>query len=222
MVNLSGVAGAGPLWHDFMRQALSGKPETDFVPPPGLVRAEVCSPSGLLPTPECPRTHSELFLEGTAPAEPDNLYQTFKIDSRTGGLADASTPREFVMEKVFLVLPPEAQEWARANGLPQPPDSGLGSLDTGLVITSPDPNTVYQISPRLPLESQQVPWRVTAGEPLSAVTFVLDAQAVATVTQPPFEWWWTLQPGAHTLRARGQLASGETVESEAMPFVVNP
>ncbi|MCS7003675.1 MAG: penicillin-binding protein, partial [Dehalococcoidia bacterium] len=38
MVNLSGVSGAGPIWHDFMRRALAGKPETTFTPPPGLTR----------------------------------------------------------------------------------------------------------------------------------------------------------------------------------------
>ncbi len=222
MVNLSGVAGAGPIWHDFMRQALTGKPETAFAEPAGLVRAEVCALSGLLPTAACPRTRSEIFLAGTAPTQPDNLYQTFRIDSRTGQLADASTPPEFVVAKVFLVLPPEAQEWAMSNGIPQPPDSGLGTSDFGLRISAPDPNTVFQISPRLPLESQQVPFRVVTSEPLSSVTFVLDEREVATVTQSPFEYWWTLAAGAHTLRARGELVGGEAVESETLPFVVIP
>jgi membrane peptidoglycan carboxypeptidase len=224
MVNLSGVAGAGPIWHDFMRAALAGRPEAPFVEPPGLTRAVVCVPSGLLPTPLCPRTRTELFLEGAAPTQPDHLYQTFKLDSRTGQLANVNTPAEFVIEQVFLVLPPEAQEWAWASGIPQPPisNSQLPTPNSQLQITSPDPNTRYQISPRLPRESQQIPLRVITGQPTSAVTFILDGEPLGTARAEPFEWWWALEPGAHTLLAQAQLASGETVVSEAVPFAVNP
>ncbi len=224
MVNLSGVAGAGPIWHDFMRAALAGKPEAPFVEPPGLTRAVVCVPSGLLPTPLCPRTRTELFLEGAVPSQLDPLYQAIKIDARTARLADANTPPEFVIEQVFLVLPPEAQAWARANGVPQMPipNAQLPNTNSLLQLTSPDPNTIYQLSPRLPRESQQVPLRVIAGQPTSAVTFILDGEPLGTVSAEPFEWWWALEPGAHTLLAQAQLASGETAVSEAVSFVVNP
>ena len=125
MIDLSGVSGAGPIWHDFMRAALAGKPESAFSQPAGLVRAEVCVPSGLLPTPQCPRTRSEWFLPGTAPTQPDNLYQSFGLDTRTGGLAAPGTPAQFVVDKVFMVLPPEARDWAIQNGIPQPPAGGI-------------------------------------------------------------------------------------------------
>ncbi len=222
MVNLSGVAGAGPIWHDFMREALKGKPETQFARPPGLVRVEVCAPSGLLPTPRCPRTRAEWFLEGTAPTQPDNLYQAFKIDSRTGALADANTPPEFVAEKVFLVLPPQAQEWARQNGIPQIPNPQLPITNYHLQITSPDPNTIYQISPRLPRASQQIPLRAIASEALSSATFVLDGQPLATVSEAPFEMWWVLAPGQHTLVVEGRLPGGEVIRSDVIGFSVMP
>ncbi len=224
MVNLSGVSGAGPIWHDFMRAALAGKPESAFTAPPGLTRAEVCVPSGLLPTPLCPRTQTEIFLDGTAPTLPDNLYQSFSIDARTGLLADANTPPEFAVERVFLVLPPEAQDWARLNGIQQPPTSNSQSSNTTyqLLLTSPDPNTIYQISPRLPRAEQKIPFRVTAAVALQSVTYVLDGAEVGTTTTSPFEAWWALEPGAHSLVARGRLADGGMVESEAVQFTVNP
>jgi membrane carboxypeptidase/penicillin-binding protein PbpC len=224
MVNLSGVAGAGPIWHEFMRLALSGKPETAFTEPPGLVRVEVCVPSGLLPTPACPATRAELFLEGTAPAAPDNLYQAFDIDIRTGQLADANTPAQFVASRVFLVVPPEAQQWAKEAGLPQPPgvSSATGGSPLALQISSPDPHTVYQITPRLPLASQQVPFRVVAAQPLRSVTFVLDQEPLPPVAAAPFEYWWALAPGTHVLYAEAELAGGERVTSEAVHFTVNP
>ena len=225
MVNLSGVAGAGPIWHEFMRLALSGKPETSFAgrEPPGLVRAEVCVPSGLLPTSACPTTRSELFLEGTVPTATDNLYQMFKVDRRTGSLADANTPDQFVESRVFLVWPPTAQQWARENGLPMPPSASAlaGNPKAALQITSPDPGTVFQITPRLPRDSQQVPFRAVAAQPVQAVTYVLDQQPLPAVNTEPFEYWWVLQPGAHTLYAQARLLDGEDVRSAEIQFSVN-
>jgi membrane carboxypeptidase/penicillin-binding protein PbpC len=224
MVLLSGVAGAGPIWHDFMRAALAGKPETAFALPPGMVRAEVCVPSGLLPTTLCPRTHTELFLAGTTPAQPDGLYQSFRLDARTGLLAGPSTPAEYVTEQVFLVLPPEAQEWARQNGVPPPP-GGVAAADgtpVDLAIASPDPNTVFQISPRLPRDSQQVPLRVVAAQPVVSVTYLLNGRPLGTVTSAPFELWWTLEAGSYGLQAEARLESGEAVQSAVVAFEVLP
>jgi membrane carboxypeptidase/penicillin-binding protein PbpC len=223
MVNLGGVAGAGPIWHDFMRAALRGKPETWFEAPAGMERATVCVPSGLAPTDLCPRTRTELFLMGTAPLTPDNLYQQFEIDTRTGGLAGPGTPREYVAAQVFLVLPPEAQEWARQNGVPQPPEgvaAGGGDDGAALRIISPDAATVYIVSPRLPVENQLIPLRVAAAGALRSVTFYLDGAVVETVTSAPFEAWWALAPGTHQVRAEARLEGGEVVESEAVEFRV--
>jgi len=220
MVNLSGVAGAGPIWHDFMRAALAGKPETPFVAPPGLERAEVCSPSGRLPTPQCLRTRSELFIAGTAPTQPDALYQAFQIDTRTGRLADEATPPEWITEKVFLVFPPEAQDWARQAGLPQPPIANPLSVNSLFSIISPDPNTIYKISPRLPRASQQIPLRVIAPPNTQSVTFVLNDVPIGTVTAAPFEVWWALAPGSYTLYAEAVGQDGERTRSEVVRFEV--
>jgi len=219
-----GNAGGSPIWHDFMRAALAGKPEAAFVPPAGLVRAEVCVPSGLLPTPLCPRTRSEWFLAGTVPTQPDGLYQSFRLDARTGQLASAATPPEYVTEQVFLVLPPEAQEWARQNGVPPPPGGITASNGTpqALAIASPDPNTVFQISPRLPRASQQIPLRVVAARPLEAVTYLLDGRPLATLTSAPFEFWWALEPGTYSLQAEAVLEGGEAAQSAAVGFTVLP
>lgn len=224
MVNLSGVAGAGPIWHDFMRAALAGKPEVAFTVPSGLTRAEVCVPSGLRPTPLCQRTRSEWFLEGTVPTQPDTWYQTVALDARTGQLADAATPQEAVVAQVRLVLPPAAHEWALANGLPQLPITHHQSSNsqTPIAISSPDPQTVYQISPRLPRESQRVPFRLITNQPITSVTFLLNNSEIATITASPFEVWWPLEAGTYTLFARATLASGEVVESAPVEFRVEP
>jgi membrane peptidoglycan carboxypeptidase len=50
MVNVTGVDGAGPIWHDSMLLAEQGKPITDFQIPGGLVKKTVHYPQGLTTT----------------------------------------------------------------------------------------------------------------------------------------------------------------------------
>jgi penicillin-binding protein 1C len=222
MVNISGVEGAGPIWHDFIRAALTGKPESPFTQPSGLVRAEVCALSGMAPTEYCPLRKTEMFIDGTQPTQPDTFYQPFQIDAVTGGLADANTPPERLVTQTFLVLPPEAQDWARSKGIPQPPTSNFQSPTSNLQITSPDDATIYQISPRLPLASQQIVFSTVGGAAMKEVSFMLDGVAVATLTESPYQHYWQLAPGQHTLEAVGVTAQGETVRSEPVTFTVNP
>lgn len=109
--------------------------------PDGLVTREVCNPSGLLPTAECPSVVSELFVEGSEPTRSDDLYQRFAINRETGRLATVFTPPELVEERVFLVVPPEAQEWSRLAELPVPPQDydtiQLPQTDPDVQIVSP-------------------------------------------------------------------------------------
>jgi hypothetical protein len=90
------------------------------------------------------------------------------------------------------------------------------------VIASPDAYTVYQISRELPLEAQRL--RIVAVGPpgLHDVTIYLDSQALATSGNPPFEAWWVLEAGDHTVTATGITAAGEVIASDARLFQVNP
>ncbi|MCC6955772.1 MAG: transglycosylase domain-containing protein, partial [Anaerolineales bacterium] len=54
MREVNGLTGAAPIWHEFMRTVLAGRPKDWFVRPQGLVQVEVCALSGLLPTESCP------------------------------------------------------------------------------------------------------------------------------------------------------------------------
>ncbi len=49
MRDVSGITGAGPIWHDFITAVLRDTPPTPFPRPDGLVQVEVCADSGLLP-----------------------------------------------------------------------------------------------------------------------------------------------------------------------------
>ncbi len=225
MVNISGVSGAGPIWHHFMRAVLRGQPELDFERPDGLVQLEICSLSGLLPTPDCPFTRREWFIAGTEPVAFDNLYKRVEIDLATGQLADYLTPPERRANYLFLNLPPQAREWAYSQGIPLLPDS-LASIGTQpldeLVITYPEAHTIFRISSLLPPDGQRL--RILAAGPLGLhdVVVYLDGKRLMVLDTPPFEVWWELEVGEHTIYAEGITATGEVLSSDEIPFTVLP
>ena len=91
--------------------------------PAGVTVINVCDPSGMLPTPDCPNVISEVFANGNEPVQMDNLYRKFSVNRETGLLATVFTPPQLVEERVYLIVPPEAREWARSAGLQVPPDA---------------------------------------------------------------------------------------------------
>jgi membrane peptidoglycan carboxypeptidase len=125
MRDITGLTGAAPIWAEAMRAMLSGAPEKSFTRPAGMVQAEVCSLSGLLPTQACPYRRLEWFIDGTQPAQPDHFYRTVELDAASvitpGGaptrLADAATPPEQRLTVTVLDLPPQAGPWAHGHGL---------------------------------------------------------------------------------------------------------
>jgi penicillin-binding protein 1C len=111
MQNVSGIAGAAPIWHDFMEYAHTDKPVETWSPPPGVQQATVCAPSGLLPTRFCQSRVAEWFVRGTEPKKSDDIYQAFLVNKANGKLATIYTPPELVEERVFMLLPPQANDW---------------------------------------------------------------------------------------------------------------
>jgi len=122
MVNLPGARGAGPIWHDFMEQALAGTPPADFPRPPGIIELEICADSGTLPSQVCPERRNELFSIDQPPLGPEHdLHQLIRIDRLTGKQATEFCPDNAVIEKYYKVFPEAYREWAEAQGYPQPP-----------------------------------------------------------------------------------------------------
>ncbi len=222
MVEVSGISGAGPIWHEFMRRALLGQPELEFSVPEGLVRAEVCALSGLLPTEYCPKTRWEWFIAGTVPIESDTFFRPFTLDRRTGLLADETTPPEEREERVYLILPPEAQDWAIRQGIPQPPVGAriASGENVPARLLSPDPHTVFRLTPLLPEDQQRIRLAVTVPSQAEAVAYWLDGALLATVEEPPYEHWWSLQPGEHEISAVVELADGTRITTDPVLFRV--
>lgn len=111
------------LWQALMRYALLEQSPESWAVPNGIVKIEVCDPSGMLPSEACPIVVREVFISGNEPVHVDTLYQSFEINRETGLLATVFTPPELVEERVYLVPPPEVRAWVESVGIPLPPSS---------------------------------------------------------------------------------------------------
>jgi len=81
----TGSRAASPIWLEFMKNALEGKPARTFNVPEGIVFGKIDAKTGLLPIEESEETIFECFKEGTMPTEhtpkpntasdPDELFK---------------------------------------------------------------------------------------------------------------------------------------------------
>jgi penicillin-binding protein 1B len=73
-VGLTGTQAALPIWTQFMKSALAGRPSIPFDVSDGITFAEIDRDTGKLATPDCPRTYNESFISGTEPTEYCELH----------------------------------------------------------------------------------------------------------------------------------------------------
>ncbi|MEQ1871560.1 MAG: PBP1A family penicillin-binding protein, partial [Vicinamibacterales bacterium] len=74
-VGLQGAAAALPIWTQFMKTALAGRPSIPFDVPEGISYADIDPATGQLAGPKCPDTLTEVFVAGTEPTEMCLLHQ---------------------------------------------------------------------------------------------------------------------------------------------------
>jgi len=217
MHDITGLTGAAPIWHQFMRDALTGTPERAFTRPDGLARVEVCALSGLLPGEACPYLRQEWFIRGTEPTLTDHIYHNVTLDSASGRLADGSTPAERRIQALALDLPPEAGEWARQHGVllladlanPSAPltEAGQTPATQPIWLLAPAANSTYRITASLPLESQRIRVEAAGVAGLRNITLWVDGEILATQETGPTVAWWQLEAGVHTFWAQAEIAN---------------
>jgi 1A family penicillin-binding protein len=245
MEAISGVSGAGPVWHEVMLAAHRGLPPRPFAPPDGIVEVAICAEGGLLPAPDCPATHLERFVVGTQPTRRDDTHVRVAVDAALGCRAPSGYPADRTVTRVFRVLPPGAETWAIAAGLPQPPrqlcpkpttddrrpttdelrsqNDRPSSTDYGPptpALLSPAPGAVFAISPGIPRERQRIAIAVQAGGDAAKLTIYLDGQPLAALSGPPYRAFWPLAPGAHRAWVETQDEHGRIRRSAEVEFVV--
>ena len=263
MRNVSGVTGAAPIWHDVMEQLLKARPPLIFPVPEGLVEKAVCAENGLVPVPgsefrvqslagnpeleagnqsflvPCPHTVNEIFINGTEPKRLDDWHQTVAIDRRTGLKAGPGCPLEHVSFVPFTRYPSEAADWAKKQGVSQPPaeysplcPGGASTNDEGrvtdnqsysqlpasrpysLVFTSPDQGSIFRLVPNIPADKQKVKVSVRPvdGVAISQISLRINGQPLAE----GMEALWQMVPGEYTFDAVGLDQAGNRVSGRSV------
>ena len=237
MREVNGLSGAAPVWHQFMRSVLSGRPALGFTRPAGLIQLEVCKLSGLLPTPACPYRRLEWFIAGTQPTQADAFYRQVIVDETTGLLASDSTPFDQRSSRVMLDLPPQAYPWARSQGLPlyadlrslagpgileQSPGSSspLAAASQPLLLLSPASGAIFRLSPFIAAQAQRIRLEAVSDAQLAQVTLWVDGELVGLLDHAPYQAWWALTPGLHRAWAQARLPDGQEITSPVVSFTV--
>ena len=238
MIRISGVAGAGPIWHDFMLEASRGTQPHQFVQPAGLQHIEICSLSGLLPSKDCPYTRLEWFIDGTQPTRVDDWYRRVRIDVTNGSIAAPSVPDSQTVSRLAIHLPAEAVDWATeqgwlvANGL-STKQAMTGNYDAKTcvgerqgcaagVILQPDAGSIYKLSSSLPRSKQRIPLQAELfDDAVVKAEIVLDKELiVAEFSTRSYSGFWRLEPGGHTFSLRFHYQDGSVVVASAIAIQV--
>jgi membrane peptidoglycan carboxypeptidase len=118
-----GPTGVTVLGNALMQIASQDVPPVGWAVPADVSVVNVCDPSGMLPTADCPNLVSEVFLNGNEPIQADTMYRKYAVNRETGLLATVFTLPQLIEEHVYLVVPAEARAWAEGTGLEIPPAS---------------------------------------------------------------------------------------------------
>lgn len=218
---VSGVTGAGPVFHDVMEELVrrdGGSPE--FSMPEGVVARQVCETSGELPGPVCTHTRTELFDSRHLPPGPCSLHREVTFDRRTGTVARGEVPEPYLERRIYCVYPPLYRAWALAQGIPQPPpgfDSGQPQAD--VAIAFPDDRAVFRLERDLPLRYQKLHARVLVPDWCERVEWQIGDEKCVVQTRP-FDLWWTLRRGGVVLRATALGPRGRRQGSRAIRILV--
>ncbi|MEM7028180.1 MAG: transglycosylase domain-containing protein [Chloroflexota bacterium] len=212
MEDVTGLSGAAPIWNEVMAYYHQGKPAERWTRPAGLIDVAVDPVSGLLPTEYSRDPVVELFLQDSTPKQEDDVHQIFSINTASGKLAVAGcTPIELVEERVYEIYPPVANDWLRANNIPQPPreydDNCAGGLAAGPVaITYPRQFEYIQgsiiITGNAYLDGFQL-YRFEYGQGLNPQEwFQVGGDHFNSINNGPMEFWDTsaLEEGLYTLQ----------------------
>lgn len=258
MRHVSGVTGAAPIWRDIMEELHLARSVREFVKPQGLTEQIVCADNGLIPgsgenageqlpvdksqfAVPCPLTITELFIAGTEPQQIDDWHQRIALDRRNGLRAGPGCPLDFVNFQTFTLYPAEAQDWARKQGVPQPPEvySALcprqgNELASGeetdslvqpsslppqpLAFTSPDQGSVFRLSPSIPASKQKlrVSVRPADGVQATQVALLVNGQPLSE----GMELLWQMVPGVYTFEAVGVDQAGNQIRANAVTVEV--
>jgi penicillin-binding protein 1C len=225
MEGVSGVSGAGPLFHDAMIAAMRGRRMLPFARPEGQIEeAEICPLSGEKPGPACEHRRSELFPsapgKSAAPSAVCSMHERVKVDKRNGLLAGSGCPASEVEERSFERFDAQLAAWAEGAGRALRPRSysplcpekegdrraGAETPRGKLAIAYPPDGARFTLDPAM---SGRQAIRIRADVPpgVEELRFLLDGHPRRV--KAPFQVDFPLTPGAHRVRIESERGASE-------------
>ncbi len=186
------------LWNALMQIASQNLLPDGWAVPADVSIINVCDPSGMLPTADCPNLVSEVFLNGNEPIQADNMYRKYSVNRETGLLATVFTLPQLIEERVYLVVPSDARSWAEGAGLAIPPTNydviQSPRFDQNVNITSPD--LFSEVSDSVQIKGTAagdnfISYRVLVGQGLNPQQWIQVADGNEPVTDGLLATWNT-------------------------------
>lgn len=232
MHNVSGITGAGPLFHDVMMELCWTRPETDDLPRaassfpmrPELERVSICAASGALPGKYCPQKRYELFTRSTCPTAECQVHKQYRFRRDNGRLAGPNEPDRDCYKRVLTVWPEKYHAWMAERDMIIPPQSALGSAKrsplaeaaTELRILYPDDGALYRLDPVLRRQYQKLTAKATIPKDSQQVKWYVDGQEQAKEDQPNL-MSWQLRPGVHKIKITAAGDQSHTISITVVP-----
>jgi penicillin-binding protein 1C len=189
MEHVSGITGAGPIFQRVMRRAMRGVAPAPLVDRGRFDHAPICPLSGQRAGASCPGALDEVFLPGSAPAEPCAMHRR-----SAGGPG--------------VAVGPEYASWAAREGLrvaldpalsaaPRHSADGPLSADAGAPrLLAPADGDEYALDPGIPGRDQTIPVRVSASVSTGRLEISVDG-AARTELAPPYRTRVAARAGTH-------------------------
>ncbi|MBX4205028.1 MAG: PBP1A family penicillin-binding protein, partial [Candidatus Doudnabacteria bacterium] len=227
-----GVITAGPIWHQFMLNALKGTPAENFQEPPGIQHLQVDSISGKLPTQYTPNTKEEVFASFAIPTGFDDVHIAKQINKLNGKLANSQTPTDLVETRIYTAIHSEQPEnpnweipvraWAQSAGYSYPPtEEDDGTVDPGLTQTG----GLRFLTPTAGQEINGLPFLVQVdigANQVNSVDLSLDGIPQGSRSSSPYTFFVnSAKNGDHQiLIATAHLTNGSMISS-SIPISIN-
>jgi penicillin-binding protein 1C len=194
MMTVSGVAGAGPIWHDIMVWLQEERGLGGWMKRPSTIeKRRICTLSGKTPGPACPVSMAEYFRK----SDPQRPVCNYHIRTAQGAIA--------------VIYPPEYRHWARENSEDDKILTG-GFPDVRVAILYPPDKTRFVIDPDKPRGTQSIRIKGVIPDEAGSVEWYLDERLVSeTAGKESFDW--ILQFGKHSVRLRVRQQDGLWEES---------
>ncbi len=214
MEGVSGISGAIPILHDFLKSKQKLIYEKGLPLADTLVFKNVCMISGKLATEDCPGKRNEIFISGFEPTGYDTWYVSALMNKKTNKLELEGHCEGESYTKVFNNPPSELLSWARdirMEILPHEYCDGIWTSTDSAFISSPSDKTMYLLKPDVPRESQKIPLIVEGNGTLQTNVYV-DDKEFDHIIQLPYTTLLDLPPGKHTVTVREQTVSFEILQ----------